>query len=45
MNSHEKNMILRFFFGAVGTMAALWFLYVSYREVPALRGYLQLSRM
>lgn len=40
--SETQNMMVTFIFGAVGTMAALWSLFASYREVPELRDYLRL---
>ena len=44
-SSETQSMVVTFIFGAVGTIAALCFLLVSYREASELRGYLRFSRM
>jgi hypothetical protein len=44
-SSEAKNMVVTFIFGAVGTIAAIWFLFESYREASELRAYLRFSRM
>jgi hypothetical protein len=43
--SETQSAVVTFFFGAVGTTAALWSLFASYREASELRDYLRFSRM
>ena len=43
--SETQSMVVTFIFGVVGTMAALYFLFASYREASELRGYLRFSGM
>ena len=44
-SSETQNMVVTFVFGAVGTVAAIWVLFESYREASELRGYLSFPRM
>lgn len=39
-----ENIVSKFFFGAIGTAAALWFLWVTRRESPPAHRDLRLSR-
>jgi len=43
--SETQNMMVMFILGAVGTMAAIWSLFASYREGSELRAYLRFSRL
>lgn len=40
-----QNAVLKFMFGAAGTIAALWLLFDSYRNATELRAYLGFSQV
>jgi len=45
MNSYQNdNLVVNFVLGGIGTIAALWLLWVAYRRAPATTRYLPISR-